>query len=920
MNTYKIFLASSSELSSDRKEFEILINRKNKDWVSKGAHLDLVIWEDFLDCLSPTRLQDEYDKAIRECDLFVMLYSTKVGKYTQEEFQTAYELFLSKGLPKIYTYCKDPSSSSILTDSKEKKMEDQKSLQLFQQKLLDLGHFQTMCQNTQDFLLQFSQQLDKLASSGFIMFAPTTSNTFPRTFTLPPFKPEVFLGREEDLTAIKERFYQKNTQLLLLSGEGGLGKTSLASEYYHAYQQDYQHTAWILSENNIADALLTSLSKPMKITYDPAMSLEERLNHLILAITSLPKPCLLVIDNVDEPFDLEENYLTLRRLTNFHTLLTTRLKKFHSAFIYPLQTISPEQALELFREHYPYHDPSEDELFFKIREAVGGNTLVLEILAKNLAILNQNENTYTLKDLLEDIQDKGLLSTHESDTESVETTYHAGGKMKYTKPSELISAMYDLGNLSPEEVSLLSTFAVLPPEKIESKVLNILIDPSFPLDSTLNSLALKGWIEFSPVTRSYKCNPLIQDITRSKNEHLYEDSKYMVEQMKKQLEYDPNLGHPLHMSFEEAVLWIRYAESVARILPLQSYSDLILYDRIGRYFQTIADLPKALHYFSLSNHLYGELVKANPNESRYMNNLAISYQNLGAICNNLGDLPNTLYYYLEFNKLREELFKRFPENIDYKNGLAISYSKLGDVYINQGDLLKAVEHYSLYNELREDLSRDFPDNAGFKNGLAISYSKLGDVFTKTGDLLKAQAYFIQFNQIIQELYNSSSEEVSYKFWLALSCQNLGTNYTSTGDLTKALLFLTQFQQLIQELHRDFPKDAKYKYGVAVSYEDLGDLYSAQDEYEKALNSYNEDLRVADELTKDFPADVVYKNVLATAYERLGLLHKNNMNQADLGFDQLKTARILWTELVQEAPEFKEYGVSLTRVQKELEGG
>ena len=82
IKTSKIFLASSSELKDDRKEFEIYIYRKNKDWVRRGAFIDLIVWEDFLDQLSPTRLQDEYDKEISSSDIFVMLFWTKVGKYT----------------------------------------------------------------------------------------------------------------------------------------------------------------------------------------------------------------------------------------------------------------------------------------------------------------------------------------------------------------------------------------------------------------------------------------------------------------------------------------------------------------------------------------------------------------------------------------------------------------------------------------------------------------------------------------------------------------------------------------------------------------------------------------------------------------------------------------------------------------------
>ena len=77
MQTQKIFLASSSELKDDRKDFEIFIYRKCKEWDTKGVFLELIVWEDFLDAVSKTRLQDEYNQAIRECDVFVMLFFTR---------------------------------------------------------------------------------------------------------------------------------------------------------------------------------------------------------------------------------------------------------------------------------------------------------------------------------------------------------------------------------------------------------------------------------------------------------------------------------------------------------------------------------------------------------------------------------------------------------------------------------------------------------------------------------------------------------------------------------------------------------------------------------------------------------------------------------------------------------------------------
>jgi hypothetical protein len=157
----KIFLASSSELQADREQFEIFINRKNKDWIDKEIFLHLIIWEDFLDAMSQTRLQDEYNKAIRECDIFVMLFSTKVGQYTEEEFETAFGQFKTTNKPLIYTYFKD---TTISTGSLNE--EDVISLLNFRKKLKNLEHFYTFYKNIDDLKLKFDQQLNKLEASG----------------------------------------------------------------------------------------------------------------------------------------------------------------------------------------------------------------------------------------------------------------------------------------------------------------------------------------------------------------------------------------------------------------------------------------------------------------------------------------------------------------------------------------------------------------------------------------------------------------------------------------------------------------------------------------------------------------------------------------------------------------------------------
>lgn len=151
----KIFLASSAELKSDRDQFEIFVNRENNNLIKKGLFIRLIIWEDFIDAISETRLQDEYNRTILDCDVFVSLFYTKTGKYTEEEFDTALNSFREKGKPYVYTYFKFAEPDHIGP-------REVTTLDLFKDKLRILGHFPTTYSDVYDLKYQFKMQLEKL--------------------------------------------------------------------------------------------------------------------------------------------------------------------------------------------------------------------------------------------------------------------------------------------------------------------------------------------------------------------------------------------------------------------------------------------------------------------------------------------------------------------------------------------------------------------------------------------------------------------------------------------------------------------------------------------------------------------------------------------------------------------------------------
>ena len=154
MNTIKIFLASSAELKSDRDDLRLFVSVENDRLHEKGVYLKLIQWEYFLDAVSDTRMQNEYNKALRDCDIVLSLFHTRAGKYTQEEFETALKQFKETGKPKIFTYFKSTPVSMNEIDDRVL------SLLNFKKRLKELEHFPSNYSNIDDLKVQFKRQLE----------------------------------------------------------------------------------------------------------------------------------------------------------------------------------------------------------------------------------------------------------------------------------------------------------------------------------------------------------------------------------------------------------------------------------------------------------------------------------------------------------------------------------------------------------------------------------------------------------------------------------------------------------------------------------------------------------------------------------------------------------------------------------------
>ncbi|MDB4921643.1 MAG: Tetratricopeptide 2 repeat protein [Mucilaginibacter sp.] len=167
---YSIFLASSSELAEDRKEFELFVNRQNKLLNKKNIFLDLVIREESGDTVSLTQKQDDYNKELKTCDIFVVMYWTKVGTCTNIGFDMAWAQFRYTGKhPRIFVFEKTAAPLKPVSNK------DKNSFKAFQKKLNDTRHFINLYDDHHKLTKEFKKNLSLLFDDEYLKFG----NNYP---------------------------------------------------------------------------------------------------------------------------------------------------------------------------------------------------------------------------------------------------------------------------------------------------------------------------------------------------------------------------------------------------------------------------------------------------------------------------------------------------------------------------------------------------------------------------------------------------------------------------------------------------------------------------------------------------------------------------------------------------------------------
>ncbi len=700
MSSTKIFLASSAELREDRREFESFINEENKSLHDDGVFFELVMWEDFIDALSKTRLQDEYNKSIKESDIFVMLFFTKVGKYTEEEFEIAFGQFKEKDKPVVYTFFKNaPINSGDVNDEFQSVLD-------FKKKLSKLGHFYTVYKNIDDLKYQFSKQIKKLIKSGFIKTKLPLISTSPYskelTLQIPRTNPADIIGREEDLNAIHQLLHE-DKKVVLVNGLGGIGKTTLAQVYISKYYDEYAHIAWITqSSSSISNDFINTegLIKTLNVNIEP-QNPEQAFANIILTMKNLTgKFNLLVIDNAEQ--SLEQYKDKLPGQPHWHVLVTSReeIIGMHSKKI---GFLSEEEAVNLFKKHYTHQQLNESDIKTIVNN-IDLHTLTIEILAKTAEV-----QRYDLTTLLNAVKENARAKVKVKNTND-----------EVINIRTYLSNVFNMSKLHEDEIWMMQQFACLPAEfhryeLLKSLIVNEESKHYRDFSETVTQLAKKGWLLEDNETDAYKMHRIVAEVVRAYKEIRVTDIEILLDNILVSLELDVTKDNPV-----DKFVWIPFGKAIVKTIEEENGMLLYLKNILGG---RLLDLGA----FDESYNILEKTILIN--EKKYGQEHPITlmtYLNFAVILQEMGDFKPAL----ELTKKTKEYYEKkfgsnYPETIK-------SYAILAGIYLK----LNNFEEAKNYAQKVLDFNEDFFGKEHYST--AASYSNLSNILRHLGEFERSR--------------------------------------------------------------------------------------------------------------------------------------------------------------------------------------
>ncbi|MGN0154336.1 MAG: tetratricopeptide repeat protein [Lachnospiraceae bacterium] len=664
--------------------------------------------------------------------------------------------------------------------------------------------------------------------------------------------------REAEIDALLNKI-QKEPVKVVLTGIGGIGKSSIARKLFHTLKEDYDYIGWIEYNSSLKDSLISSI----KMTNFQPNSPESRFEYIMHFLRNDTKKKLLIIDDINidtyEDEDLEE-LISLDHLT---VIATSRWDDIEGFKPFPINPLNFNQCIDLFYYYYNKQNINNNsDIVTDLINQVHCHTLCIEILAK-AAKREPNLNEY-----YEKIRVSGLTSIKK--------------RVEGKNIQERLRCLYQIEDFSssPEHYRILWNFALMPTIDIPKTVIKW-IDAD---ENVIEELIQSGWL--SDHGDSYYMHAIISEII-----HFDFDKISPIEILDKYLLCVKNKKY--FSSFEEYSLKEKKLNILNYIIENSIKKESKEYANYSfelAYIYSLAGFhTKAISYYLNSEKIYQKMSNVPPNrfaciahylakEYEHINNLDLAFNEYSKALeiyesSLVSDDPRIWKIKVKLSYIRYQK----GENIDlvpyFERWIDAAISTWGK---NSDKLYPIYNFIALYYQetLNFEASKHYYKIAinlletyydGFSPGIGTCYLNFGSLMIATEQFDEAQKYLEKALNNKQQLFGQNSLttiKVYIQLGILYSCKNDYDNskhylmtalellrncedantitymslYTSIGILCRETQdYLTAEKYFKQTLSLAETEISQYRYTLANARETLGNLYLDMNKIDNAEN-------------------------------------------------------------------------------------
>ena len=317
----------------------------------------------------------------------------------------------------------------------------------------------------------------------------------PKLPTVPPY----FIGRDNELADISERLKKDN--VLFVTGIGGIGKSALIKAFIRSHKTDYEAIIYLEFDGDFVRSFCDDMQ--LQLSTVSRQDSEFPDEYFTRKLTHLRRICgekkvLFVLDNFSGRITKE---LSKILDCGFDTLIVTRNRPPQNSFlIIEVGAIADTALMKLISLNLG-RTMTKDERnsFAEIITRVQGHTLVLELIARQIVV-----GRIDIRTVRELIREHGF-----SRFSSAQIGNYKDGEEIYGTLSAIITALFDAGKMTSDELLTMKTLALLDVRGLESELAERILKLSI---ETVQNLGQQGWLCFGERVRVH---PVVAETMRN---------------------------------------------------------------------------------------------------------------------------------------------------------------------------------------------------------------------------------------------------------------------------------------------------------------------------------------------------------------------------------------------------------------------